>query len=72
MNNKSFEEMVRFMGGVTVEEVYETCAIKKEEIVVDVVNEEDVVDIGFYGTSYATTGIRYTESIDSPFIKKLY
>ena len=34
MNNKSFEEMVRFMGGVTVEEVYGTCAIKKEEIVV--------------------------------------
>ena len=46
MNNKSFEEIVRFMGGVTVEEVYGTCAIKKEEIiveVVDIVNEEDDV-----------------------------
>lgn len=37
MNNKSFEEMVRFMGGATVEEVYGTCAIKRDVIVEDVV-----------------------------------
>ena len=43
MNNKSFEEMVRFMGGVTVEEVYGTCAIKRDVIVEDIVEEEDVV-----------------------------
>lgn len=43
MNNKSFEEMVRFMGGVTVEEVYGTCAVKRDVIVEDIVEEEDVV-----------------------------
>ena len=65
---------------MTKEDVYSNTTTDVEYMEAEIVGqgievgiaEEDRVDIGFYGTSYATTGIRYTESIDSPFIKKLY
>lgn len=43
INNDRFQEVVRFMNGITVEEVYGTSAIKRYVIVEDIVEEEDVV-----------------------------
>lgn len=72
----NFEMIAKFTNTMTKEDVYSNTTTDVEymeaEIVGQGIAEEDRVDIGFYGTSYATTGIRYTESIDSPFIKKLY
>ena len=72
----NFEMIAKFTNTMTKEDVYSNTTTDVEYMEAGIVGqgiaEEDVVDIGFYGTSYATTGIRYTESIDSPFIKKLY
>ena len=75
----NFEMIAKFTNTMTKEDVYSNTTTDVEYMEAEIVGivgqgiaEEDVVDIGFYGTSYATTGIRYTESIDSPFIKKLY
>ena len=76
----NFEMIAKFTNTMTKEDVYSNTTTDVEYMEAEIVGqgievgiaEEDRVDIGFYGTSYATTGIRYTESIDSPFIKKLY
>ena len=76
----NFEMIAKFTNTMTKEDVYSNTTTDVEYMEAEIVGqgievgiaEEDRVDIGFYGTSYATTDIRYTESIDSPFIKKLY
>lgn len=44
MNTKRFEEMVRFMQGVTREDVYGSSAMKKDVIVEEVVTTNVVAD----------------------------
>ena len=61
-DNGEFSMIAKFYNTMTIEDVHGTV----EHI------DAEVVDIGFYGTSYATTSIRYTESIESPFIRKIY
>lgn len=77
-DNGEFSMIAKFYNTMTIEDVYGTVEHIDAEVVgvvdrdIEIVNKEDIVDIGFYGTSYATTGIRYTESIESPFIRKMY
>lgn len=69
-DNGEFSMIAKFYNTMTIEDVHGTVEHIDAEVVGIV--DRDIVDIGFYGTSYATTSIRYTESIESPFIRKIY
>lgn len=71
-----FEMIAEFVQGLTMEDVYsDTTTEEIEHVEAEIVGivgqdievgiaEEDRVDIGFYGTSYATEGIRYIEKLE--------
>lgn len=44
MDKKRFEEMVRFMQGMTTEDVYGTSAIKRDVVVEEVVTTNVIAD----------------------------
>lgn len=71
-----FEMIAEFVQGLTMEDVYSNTTTEEiEHVEAEIVGivgqdievgiaEEDRVDIGFYGTSYATEGIRYIERLE--------
>lgn len=71
-----FEMIAEFVQGLTMEDVYSNTTTEEiEHVEAEIVGivgqdievgiaEEDRVDIGFYGTSYATEGIRYIEKLE--------
>ena len=74
-DNGEFSMIAKFYNTMTIEDVHGTVEHIDAEVVGIVDRDIEIVDkedIGFYGTSYATTSIRYTESIESPFIRKIY
>ena len=74
-----FIEVCRYMNTLTKEEVYGNNAVEYVEAeVVGVVGQdfeftdrEDLVELPSWCTS-SVSGIRYTETIESPYINKLY
>ena len=71
----NFEMIAKFTNTMTKEDVYSNTTTDVEYMEAEIVGtvgqgievgiaEEDRVDIGFYGTSYATEGIRYTDPLE--------
>lgn len=71
----NFEMIARFTNTMTTEDVYGNSTTDVEYMETEIVGivgqdievgiaDKDKVDIGFYGTSYATEGIRYTDALE--------
>ena len=71
----NFEMIAKFTNTMTKGDVYSNTTTDVEYMEAEIVGtvgqgievgiaEEDRVDIGFYGTSYATEGIRYTDPLE--------
>ena len=74
-DNGEFSMIAKFYKTMTMEDVYGNTTTDVEYMEAEIVGivgqgievgiaEEDRVDIGFYGTSYATEGIRYTDALE--------
>lgn len=80
--SNDFEKIAAFYNSITIEDVYGKTTNEVEYIEAEVVgvvgkdieftDREDLVELPYWCGSSYNGGIRYTESIESPFIQRMY
>lgn len=80
--NNDFEMIARFTQSLTKEDVYgkttDTVEYMEAEVVgvvgqdIEFTDKEDLVELPYWCGTSCTSGIRYTESIESPFVQRMY
>lgn len=80
--NNDFEMIARFCNTMTMEDIYtnttDTVEYMDAEVVgivgqdIEFTDREDLVELPYWCGTSCHSGIRYTESIESPFIQRMY
>lgn len=80
--NNDFAKIAAFYNTMTIEDVYtntnDTVEYMEAEVVgvvgqdIEFTDREDLVELPYWCGTSCTSGIRYTESIESPFIQRMY
>lgn len=77
-DNGEFSMIAKFYNTMTIEDVHGTVECIDAEVVgvagqgIEFTDKEDLVELPYWCGTSCTSGIRYTESIESPFIQRMY